>query len=1037
VQISLKNENKMNGFESLRQIVEEGRSKSRTLGQKRKLATLNRHRRLDDSNKLPKLKHSPDPNTPSIRSYFALAKSSEPTNFSHLPPSPTMSSTPPQHKKSFPCDGKTVKRSGVSFGFSQSSSQLKEEAIIIIDSDNELPLDANSELHSTSLDNSHSLTMTLNNTSDDGILSSVETSLNSETLSTLLSSSVQSESESQQLSLSTHETFDLDISNDTIETEKSNITDDVVSVSSTSQSKEASKPLVHYYLRNFFIVLDIVCTKDHHLFTENELQMVNRLRCLSESAQRLFVRLFNRKGPWFQIIKLKYQEIPNIQNAVDELVTKEFAVCVGGTSHSQIEVSVLIELLELFTTEQLIQVFKRRGGDVSKTCSRRRQDLIARIESNLRAASCPQLTLHHFLENKSLNKQNDREHWGREIVQLLGPCVRLTESSLVLFRRIHRLFFLNRSENSKTLLIVNFGKIKYPPYLSRSNNNANSPYDPNKNLSKCTQLTDEMNVISVSNNNQDKNFPKNNDFNDNIRSYKPTSVFASREDLERYETSLLVAEDLTNILGMSFDDDEVQMKAVVVDEWQLELAHSADFRGISNKHTFRSKYNQVTVQRVLNILQVASEGIKYETHLYTNRASISAQPDSNIKSAFERGNSLFLLRFSAGWVYASVLTVGVSFLEKMKDFHKAIEYLELLLDSPYCPNRRGHWWNRLALNFEHIGRKDKAIEICLNALQDHTLSPASRYTIEKRLDRLWKPPLKWTKKPEHLFTLLHHLKSPKEIYIQGCPIRSETGRKNLFLGYDEMPCSVEELALQFYKFKENWEGIHCEGEIFVAMFTLLFWDIIFCVDIPHVFQTPYQDAPLDLATECFYISRKEMIEERLALIHDPNSYKWQHQNSAYSTSNKEIDESNQLTETSLIESILQANWTKYYGTLCRGVNWERLNIALLVTVAHCVGGEVLATICRTLAQNYRHATSGFPDLVLWNPTTKKAKFSEVKGPRDCLSEKQRIWIHILMSANADVEIIHIKEKVLIANRSDDSNFDMTLSEMSTNLECNT
>jgi hypothetical protein len=34
--------------------------------------------------------------------------------------------------------------------------------------------------------------------------------------------------------------------------------------------------------------------------------------------------------------------------------------------------------------------------------------------------------------------------------------------------------------------------------------------------------------------------------------------------------------------------------------------------------------------------------------------------------------------------------------------------------------------------------------------------------------------------------------------------------------------------------------MHCEGEVFRALFTLLFWDIIYSADIPFVFQTPYQ-----------------------------------------------------------------------------------------------------------------------------------------------------------------------------------------------------
>jgi hypothetical protein len=157
-----------------------------------------------------------------------------------------------------------------------------------------------------------------------------------------------------------------------------------------------------------------------------------------------------------------------------------------------------------------------------------------------------------------------------------------------------------------------------------------------------------------------------------------------------------------------------------------------------------------------------------------------------------------------------------------------------------------------------------------------------------------------------------------------------------------------------------------------------------------------------------------------------------------------------------IAKLLQTTWTNYYGnirswllglflliwidyiaiiksnfisgTLCRGVNWERYNLTILVNISHCVGSEVMASICRRLSQNYQHATSGFPDLILWNQATSrvyfidlywlnqewnlklisvivdKAKFSEVKGPRDCLSDKQRIWIHILLSSRADVEV---------------------------------
>ena len=52
---------------------------------------------------------------------------------------------------------------------------------------------------------------------------------------------------------------------------------------------------------------------------------------------------------------------------------------------------------------------------------------------------------------------------------------------------------------------------------------------------------------------------------------------------------------------------------------------------------------------------------------------------------------------------------------------------------------------------------------------------------------------------------------------------------------------------------------------------------------------------------------------------------------------------------------------------------------------------------------------GMPDLLLWNMNTCKAKLSEVKGPRDRLSEQQRAWINALIDAEVDVEVLKVVE----------------------------
>ncbi len=54
-------------------------------------------------------------------------------------------------------------------------------------------------------------------------------------------------------------------------------------------------------------------------------------------------------------------------------------------------------------------------------------------------------------------------------------------------------------------------------------------------------------------------------------------------------------------------------------------------------------------------------------------------------------------------------------------------------------------------------------------------------------------------------------------------------------------------------------------------------------------------------------------------------------------------------------------------------------------------------------------TGGMPDLLLWRPADRRAKLSEVKGPRDRLSEQQRAWTAALAAAGLEVEVLKVVE----------------------------
>ncbi|KAL0039350.1 hypothetical protein WJX79_004346 [Trebouxia sp. C0005] len=101
-------------------------------------------------------------------------------------------------------------------------------------------------------------------------------------------------------------------------------------------------------------------------------------------------------------------------------------------------------------------------------------------------------------------------------------------------------------------------------------------------------------------------------------------------------------------------------------------------------------------------------------------------------------------------------------------------------------------------------------------------------------------------------------------------------------------------------------------------------------------------------------------------------------------------------------------WATLFGLLI-GVNWDRHGLDDLDTIAKCVGGRGLAAVCRLLAEDFSGWAGGMPDLLLWNVNTCKAKLSEVKGPRDRLSEQQRAWINALIDAEVDVEVLKVVE----------------------------
>ncbi|XP_050656062.1 fanconi-associated nuclease 1 [Macaca thibetana thibetana] len=352
---------------------------------------------------------------------------------------------------------------------------------------------------------------------------------------------------------------------------------------------------------------------------------------------------------------------------------------------------------------------------------------------------------------------------------------------------------------------------------------------------------------------------------------------------------------------------------------------------------------------------------------------------------------LFLRCFTVGWIYTRILSLFVEILQRLHMYEEAVRELESLLSQRiYCPDSRGRWWDRLALNLhQHLKRLEPTIKCIAEGLADPEVRTGHRLSLYQRAVRLRESPS--CKKFRRLFQQLPEMavQDVKHVTITGrlCPQRG-MGKSVFVMEAGEAAdpttvlCSVEELALAHYRRSGFDQGIHGEGSTFSTLCGLLLWDIIFMDGIPDVFRNACQAFPLDLCTDSFFASRRLALEARLQLIHDAPAES--------------------------LRAWVAATWQEQEGRVASLVSWDRFtSLQQAQDLVSCLGGPVLSGVCRRLAADFRHCRGGLPDLVVWNSQSHRFKLVEVKGPNDRLSHKQMIWLAELQKLGAEVEVCHV------------------------------
>ncbi len=109
-----------------------------------------------------------------------------------------------------------------------------------------------------------------------------------------------------------------------------------------------------YYLDHFHAVLHGVLLRYGPLLNNDEYAYIAQLQRLPQPVLCLYVRLLNRRGPCFRVSKLAYDELPDIQPAIEVLIAV-------GLVHLAGPGETLTDILDCFTHAELRVGLPRHG----------------------------------------------------------------------------------------------------------------------------------------------------------------------------------------------------------------------------------------------------------------------------------------------------------------------------------------------------------------------------------------------------------------------------------------------------------------------------------------------------------------------------------------------------------------------------------------------------------------------------------------------------------------------------------------------------
>ncbi|KAI9171266.1 coiled-coil domain-containing protein MTMR15 [Paramyrothecium foliicola] len=261
------------------------------------------------------------------------------------------------------------------------------------------------------------------------------------------------------------------------------------------------------YVDAFNLALDTVLEEESTLFDTKELDIFEQWRSLDYEAQYLYVRLFLRKtASWHRTSRLGYyDDVSDPQLAIHNLqVTRTlpdeealgeddpdearvfgelklgstftFADCSEDHITTVEDAAPLLYLDELKALAKEAKVQGRNKAELTRALHRMSQQQTGLMamglsRQNSRDSGCSEDTDNPKSERKTRLQRHDsnrEQHFLTKILDILGPCIRLSPDTFQLFERVHLVFYRSTEWTEKSLTTIILAKIarrNFPDYI--------------------------------------------------------------------------------------------------------------------------------------------------------------------------------------------------------------------------------------------------------------------------------------------------------------------------------------------------------------------------------------------------------------------------------------------------------------------------------------------------------------------------------------------------------------------------------------------